>query len=504
MPNTSTTAKPTRPMHLPGARRAEELAVVHLVAEYWPYARTGGLAEAVRGIATFQAVSGTPVTVFLPLYRSIRDAFPDLEPARDPYFVQVGSRLEEARIYQPPGPRQNPRVLFVAHDGFFGRSGLYGQDGADYPDNPLRFGFYNLAVLQVLSELANVPVVVHAHDWHTALASVFLRTKFAGNETHDRMAAVLSIHNAGYQGLFGPEVLDDVGLPRELYHWRWMEYWNHLNLLKGGLVFSDYVTTVSPTHAHELRTRAGGFGLHQTFIELQDRFVGIRNGIDLDVWNPEQDLGIEATYSRFDLTGKPRCKQALQREHGLPEYPRVPLFGMTARLVAQKGLDLLLDGDVLDRAEAQFVFLGEGERRYEEALRAKAAQYPDRIIVDTAFSEPKEHRLLAGADMLLMPSLYEPCGLTQLRAQRYGAPPIVRRVGGLADTVEDGVSGFAFDGYSPDALQEAGFRALRGYADSPRWQTVVRHAMARDFSWERSVDQYLEVYRRAIAHAAMR
>jgi len=501
MPNTSTTAKPTRPMHLPGARRAEELAVVHLVAEYWPYARTGGLAEAVRGIATFQAVSGTPVTVFLPLYRSIRDAFPDLEPARDPYFVQVGSRLEEARIYQPPGPRQNPRVLFVAHDGFFGRSGLYGQDGADYPDNPLRFGFYNLAVLQVLSELANVPVVVHAHDWHTALASVFLRTKFAGNETHDRMAAVLSIHNAGYQGLFGPEVLDDVGLPRELYHWRWMEYWNHLNLLKGGLVFSDYVTTVSPTHAHELRTRAGGFGLHQTFIELQDRFVGIRNGIDLDVWNPEQDLGIEATYSRFDLTGKPRCKQALQREHGLPEYPRVPLFGMTARLVAQKGLDLLLDGDVLDRAEAQFVFLGEGERRYEEALRAKAAQYPDRIIVDTAFSEPKEHRLLAGADMLLMPSLYEPCGLTQMRAQRYGALPVARRVGGLADTIEDQVTGFLFDGYAPDDLWVAMTRGMNLYRSEPyAWEDHMVEAMSRDFGWASSASRYLDVYRRALAN----
>ncbi len=502
MPNVPTIAKPTRPIHFPGARRAEDLAVVHLVSEYWPYARTGGLAEAVRGIATFQAASGTPVTVFLPLYRSIRHAFPDLEPAKDTYYVQVGSRLEEARIFQPPGPRQNPRVLFIDNPSFFDRDGIYGEAGADYADNPVRFGFYNLAALQVLPELANIPVVVHAHDWHTALAPVFLRTKFAGWETYDRMAAVLSIHNAGYQGLFQPEILDQVGLPRELFHWRWMEFFKRVNLLKGGLVFSDYVTTVSPTHAHELRTKAGGFGLHASFIELQDRFVGIRNGIDLDVWDPERDLEIAGPYSKYDLTGKARCKQALQREYGLPEYPRMPLFGMTARLVGQKGLDLLLDEElpVLGRAEAQFVFLGAGEERYERALREIAEANPERVALDTAFSEPKEHRLLAGADLLLMPSLYEPCGLTQMRAQRYGAIPVARRVGGLADTIEDQVTGFLFDDYSAEDLWIALTRAMNLYRSEPgAWEEHMVEAMSRDFGWASSAERYLDVYRRALA-----
>lgn len=500
MTQTSTVAKPTRPMQFPAGRRAEDLAVVHLVAEYWPYARTGGLAEAVRGIATFQAASGTPVTVFMPLYRSVREAFPDLEPAKESFFVQMGSRLEEARIFQAPGPRQNPRVLFVEHDGFFDRAGIYGENGSDYEDNALRFGFYNLAALQVLPELSDVPVVVHAHDWHAALAPAFLRTKFAGRETYDRMAAVISIHNAGYQGHYDADILDQLGLPRELFNWRWMEFHDRLNLLKGGLVFSDYATTVSPTHAHELRTKAGGFGLHGTFLELQDRFVGIRNGIDLDVWDPANDLEIAAPYSKFDLTGKVACKQALQIEYGLPTYARMPLIGMTARLVGQKGLDLLLDDDLLARTDAQFIFLGAGEARYETALRAVADRYPDRIILDTAFSEPKEHRLLAGADLLLMPSLYEPCGLTQMRAQRYGALPVARRVGGLADTIEDQVTGFLFDDYTSEDLSVAIGRATGLYSAQPEaWAEHMVEAMSRDFGWAGSAHRYLDVYRRALA-----
>ncbi|MGH7542283.1 MAG: glycogen synthase [Gemmatimonadota bacterium] len=496
----STVANPQRPTHLPAPRAAEDLAVVHLVAEYWPYARTGGLAEAVRGIATFQAAHGTPVTVFMPLYRSVRDAYPDLEPARDPFYVQVGSRLEEARVYRRPGPRQNPRVLFIANDDYFGRPGIYGGERGDYPDNPRRFAFYNLAALQLLPELLHVPVVLHAHDWHTAVGAIYLRTKFAGRPDYDRIATVLSVHNAGFQGHFDPGVLADIGLPPELFHWRWLEWYGRVNLLKGGLVFSDYVTTVSPTHALELRTPAGGFGLHHSFIALQDRFVGIRNGIDLDVWDPENDPEIAAPYSRFDPTGKARCKQQLQRLCGLPEYPRTPLFGMTARLVGQKGIDLMLDDGLLHRSEAQIVFLGEGEERYETALGEIEAAVPDRVVLDTGFSERKEHQLLAGADLLLMPSLYEPCGLTQMRAQRYGALPVARRVGGLADTIEDQVTGFLFDEYSPDGLWLAMTRAMTLYRSEPdAWEEHMVKAMGRDFGWASSAQRYLDVYRRALA-----
>ncbi|WP_419948394.1 glycogen synthase [Candidatus Palauibacter sp.] len=474
--------------------------MVHLVAEYWPYARTGGLAEAVRGIATFQAAQGTPVTVFMPLYRSVREAYPDLVPITDSFRVRVGPRVEEVTILQHPGPRRNPRVLFVDHPGFFDRQGIYGEGGGDYGDNPLRFACYSLAALEILPELATVPVVVHAHDWHAALAPVYLRTRLGGRDVYDRMAAVLSVHNAGYQGLQRPEVLPHLGLPRDVFHWRRMEFYGYLNLLKGGLVFSDYATTVSPTHAHELRTTAGGFGLHGSFIEMGDRFLGIRNGIDLDVWNPATDPLIEATYSRADLSGKVACKQALQREYALPEEPRTPLYGMTARLVAQKGLDLLLEGGLLERAEGQFIFLGAGEPRYEAALRDVAGRHPHRIAVDTDFDEAKEHRLLAGADLLLMPSLYEPCGLTQMRAQRYGAFPVARRVGGLADTIEDQMTGFLFDGYTAEDLEVALGRAVAAYnGNRDAWAEHMVEAMSRDFGWANSAQRYLDVYRRALA-----
>ena len=222
------------------------------------------------------------------------------------------------------------------------------------------------------------------------------------------------------------------------------------------------------------------------------------------MWNPATDTQITAQYSADKLEGKRKCKAALQRSFGLPQRRRVPLFGMTGRLVTQKGLDLILGATELLGSDAQFVFLGSGEPRYERALVDLASSAPNRIGVQLDFTDRLEHRLMAGADIFLMPSLYEPCGLTQMRAQRYGAPPIVRRVGGLADTVEDGVTGFVFDGYTPEAFQDAGLRALRAYADAGKWQAMVRRAMARDFSWERSVDQYLEVYRRAVAHAAMR
>ena len=485
-------------------RGGEPVSIVHITAEYFPYARTGGLAEAVAGLANFQHAAGLDVTAILPLYRTVRDEDPDLEPVGQPFVVAIGPRNEEARVFRVAGPAIGPRVFFIEHLDYFNRHGIYGESGADYFDNHRRFAFFALAAMTALPRLVEGPVLLHAHDWHTALAPVYLRT-ILSPERHARDATtVVSVHNPGYQGTFGPEVMPDIGLPWELYNWQQLEWYGKVNFLKGGLAFADSVTTVSPTQAKELRTAGGGFGLHDVFIALGDRLVGVLNGIDQRIWNPAADTQITAQYSAEKLEGKRRCKAALQRSFGLPQRRRVPLFGMTGRLVTQKGLDLILGARELLDSDAQFVFLGSGDPRYERALVELATSAPNRIGVQLDFTDRQEHRLMAGADIFLMPSLYEPCGLTQLRAQRYGAPPIVRRVGGLADTVEDGITGFAFDGYSAEAFQEAGFRALRGYADSAKWLAMVRRAMARDFSWERSVDQYLEVYRRAIAHAAMR
>ncbi|HUF36853.1 MAG TPA: glycogen/starch synthase [Gemmatimonadales bacterium] len=480
----------------------EPVSVVHLTAEYFPYARTGGLAEVVSGLAAFQRAAGLGVAAILPLYRTVRDEDPDLEPVGQPFVVSVGGRAEEARVFRVAGAPAGPPVFFIEHLEYFNRAGIYGEQGADYPDNARRFAFFVLAAMTVLPRLLPGPVLLHAHDWHTALAPVYLRSVFAAERWARQVTTVLSVHNPGYQGHFSPDVIPDVGLPWELYDWRQLEWYGKANFLKGGLALADFVTTVSPTQARELTTPGGGFGLHEVFRQLGDRLVGVLNGIDQRVWNPATDPQITAQYSAEKLEGKRRCKAGLQRSFGLPQRRRVPLFGMTGRLVTQKGLDLILAARELLASDAQFVFLGSGEPRYERALVELASAAPNRIGVQLDFTDRLEHRLIAGADIFLMPSLYEPCGLTQMRAQRYGSPPIVRRVGGLADTVEDGVTGFAFDAYTPEAYQEAGFRALAAYADSKEWQSLMRRGMARDFSWERSVAIYLDVYHRALAHAA--
>jgi len=471
--------------------------VVHLASEYWPYARTGGLAEAVRGIARYQTAAGAETLVFLPLYRVIREGFPEIEPCCDPYPVTLGGRTETARIHRRDTPPDQPKVYFVEHDGYFDRDGLYGDDAGSYPDNHLRFSFFCKAVLDWLPEVSPGPTLIHAHDWHAALAPVYLRTIMAGDPYLDGVGSVLTVHNGGYQGHVGREALPEMGLPDSLYAWSYMEWYGRVNLLKGGLVFSDMVTTVSPTHARELRTRTGGFGLQETFNDLQDHFVGILNGIDYDVWNPRTDQWLESNFSVEDLAGKGECKAWLQREYGLPVDPEIPVFGMTARLAEQKGFDILLAGGMIPRLDAQWIFLGEGERRYRDALQALADQAPDRIAAHFEFTELREHQLLAGSDFLLMPSLYEPCGLTQMRAQRYGALPVVRRVGGLADTVEDRITGFVFDEYQPWALEEAVQYALDLYKNRMAWETHVREAMSRDWGWERSVHLYQRVYHQA-------
>jgi starch synthase len=298
--------------------------------------------------------------------------------------------------------------------------------------------------------------------------------------------------------------MPDTGLPWEIYNWRQLEWYGKMNFLKGGIVFTDFVTTVSPTQANELRTPGGGFGLHDNFLWLGDRLVGVLNGIDQREWDPATDTQITANYSSAHLEGKRRCKAALQRSFGLPQRRKTPVFGMTGRLVTQKGLDLILGAQDLLTSDAQFVFLGSGEQRYEQALVELATSAPNRIGVQLDFTDRLEHRLMAGADIFLMPSLYEPCGLTQMRSQRYAAPPIVRSVGGLRDTVDDGVTGFWFAPYTAAAFSEAAFRALDCYADPARWQAMMRRGMARDFSWERSVGEYLDVYRRALIHSGAR
>ena len=475
------------------------ISVVHLTAEYYPYARTGGLGEAVRGLAEFQHAAGLDVVVIMPLYRTVRDEAPDLHPVGSPFGVTLGDRTDEVRLFRPAERTPGPRVVFIEQRDYFNRPGLYGEHGTDYPDNPRRFALLARAAVAALPRVARPPFLLHAHDWHAALAPVYLRGVPGVDVPADPVTVVQSVHNPGYQGHFPAELVPTLGLPWSLFNHEQLEWYGHLNVLKGGLVFADRVVTVSPTQARELRTPDGGFGLHGLFRALGDRLVGVLNGIDQQVWSPGGDEQITATYDAAHLDAKRRCKAALQRSFGLPQRRRVPLFGMTGRMVTQKGLDLILAASRLLDTDAQFVFLGSGEPVYEAALVELAARSPDRVGVQLDFTDRLEHRLMAGADIFLMPSLYEPCGLTQMRAQRYGALPVARRVGGLADTITDEKTGFLFDRYVPEAFEAAAFRALARYADPARWTRMMRQAMARDFGWERSAQRYVEIYRQAVA-----
>jgi starch synthase len=479
-------------------RSGEPVTVIHLAAEYVPFARTGGLAEAAANLARFQSRAGIRTAAFLPLYRSARSKAGELIPLGEPFAVPLGGRSETVRVLTQADPDPNGRVYFIEHDPSFDRPALYGDASGDYPDNHRRFALFALASVMAIPLVAAGAMVLHVHDWHAALALTYVRTQFARDPRYARLATVLSVHNAGYQGHFPPRVMEELSLPWSLFNYRQLEWYGKLNLLKAGLVFADAVVTVSPNHATELRTPEGGFGLHEVFSALGNRFTGILNGIDYEAWDPATDPHIAAPFSRESLTGKAACKGALQERFGLERAATTPVFGMAARLVTQKGLDIVIGTYELFRLKAQFVFIGAGEARFETALAKIAAMMPQRVAVNTHFTDELEHLVMAGSDFLLMPCQYEPCGLTQMRAQRYGVAPIVRRVGGLVDTVEDGVTGFVFDPYGAEPLVGAALRGIDCYYNPFEWRRMIQAAMGRDFSWQRAVAEYLGVYRRVV------
>lgn len=494
-PRRGTRASPLR------SASGDPITVVHLAAEFTPYARTGGLAEAVQGLADIQTRQGIPVIVIMPLYRVARTVAKNLEQIGGEVTVYVGPRREQVRFFRDADRTSGPIVIFVDHPQYFDREGIYVEGGADYPDNPRRFALFTRAALEAISLVVKGPVLLHAHDWHSSLALVYMRSYADLRARFHGTGAVLSVHNAGYQGHFSPAVIGDLGIPPETFNLHQLEWYGKVNFLKGGLAFCDYAVTVSPSHAEELRTPAGGFGLHAMFTHLGDRFQGITNGIDQDVWNPGTDTEIAANFTRDDTFNKAECKAALQRTFGLPERKDVPIIGMCGRLVKQKGFDIILPSGAVNASDAQWVFLGQGEARYKAWLSNLEARRPGQISAEFVFTDKVEHRLIAGSDLLLMPSEYEPCGLTQMRAQRYGALVIGRRVGGISDTVHDDATGFLFDAFTANAFDQAVGRAFQRFYDKQAWKPRVYEAMGRDFGWDSSATRYVQLYRRALAHA---
>jgi starch synthase len=475
-------------------------------SEAVPYAKTGGLADVAGALPLELAKLGHDVILLLPRYRCLNESgrsFRSVCKLRvsTPQGL-VDTLIEEDVIPVGQGDGR-VRVWTIRNEAFFDRPGLYQDRDIDYPDNLDRFSFFCRATIEVIAHLRTAcrwnTHVLHLHDWQTALCAVYLNTVAPDRQDVQRVRTVLTLHNVGYQGLFPGEQFENTGLPPSLFTPAGLEYYGLVNLLKGGIVFADYVTTVSPTYAREILTPEFGFGLEGVLRKRTNRLLGILNGIDIDRWNPETDPYLTANYSAADRSGKQMCKQALQREFQLSESS-VPLLGVIARLTSQKGLDLVAAIiPQLMAMDLQLVMLGTGEPELEAKFKMLQARYQQHMGFRVGFDEGLAHRIEGGADVFVMPSRYEPCGLSQLYSLRYGTVPVVRKTGGLADTVlpltawarqAGQATGFHVEEDTADALLAVLRRAVAVYQDRSMWDQLVEAGMTTDVSWARSAKAY--------------
>ncbi len=461
-----------------------------VASEAAPYAKTGGLADVLGALPPALARLGEQVGVVLPRYRGIFT--PEAERVASDIRIVVGPHTYT--IWIDEVQRQGVRYFFVNCPPLYDRSGIYGDHGDSYGDNHIRYAVLNHAALAVARYVFHTDIF-HAHDWQCGLLPVFLRENFRGDPTFFGAKSVLTIHNLGYQGNFDGGILGQLGLDRSLFHPEGLEFWGHLSFLKAGVVWSDSITTVSPTYAQEIQTPEYGFSFDGLLRSRASKLTGILNGIDFDYWNPATDPHLPANYSIDDLSGKRACKQALLEQMGLPVDLERPLIGIVSRFAYQKGFDLV--GEIAESLRYQNVavaVLGSGESRYEDMFRHFARVSPDHFAVRFGYDEALAHRIEAGSDMFLMPSLYEPCGLNQMYSLRYGTPPIVRSTGGLEDTVDD-ETGFKFRDFNAEGIRWGIDSALMAYADQEAWLKRVRRGMAKDFSWNSAALQYQQLYR---------
>jgi len=465
------------------------MSVLFVAPECTPLTKTGGLGDVCGALPPALRGLGVDARVLIPGYRDVLEKISARDPGQEvARFALLGFelRLLAASVGSVP-------FLVIDCPQLYQRGGGPYQNGQgeDWPDNGLRFGLLSKVAALLGSDgspLAWRADVVHCNDWPAALAPVFL------SQQAQRARTVVTIHNLAFQGNFDASLTARLGIAPEHFSIRGLEFYGRMSFLKGGIAYCDAVTTVSPTYAQEIQTPSFGCGMDGLLRSRREALAGILNGIDTAAWNPAADPLIAERYDASSLESKKANKRALQQRMGLPVDAGIPLFGQVGRLTGQKGSDLLA-GAVAELASmGQLVVLGSGEREHEGALRGVAAQHPGRVAVQIGFDEPLAHLIEAGADLFLMPSRYEPCGLNQMYSQRYGTPPIVRATGGLADTVEDGVTGFVFEEASSAALAAAARRALAAYREPAAWQALQRAGMARDFSWSAAARRYADLY----------
>lgn len=475
------------------------MKIALIAAEIGPYAKAGGLADVIGSLPRALRRAGTDTYVIAPAYRSILEHV-RAESAGDAMEIALGERRETFRILE--AEFGGVALRLIDHPGFFDRGGIYGENGADYPDNVRRFIFFGRA-----AAIAAAPLdaeVIHAHDWHAAAAPIVMRADTAMRPRFAGAISIFTIHNLAFQGIFDPADFALLGIDPSWYSIEGLEFYGRVNLMKGAIVLADGVSTVSPGYAQEIsRDPEFGFGMEGVLRARGARFVGILNGADYDEWNPAHDDLIAARFTPMNRGGKRRCRRDLRDRLKLPQSDEVPLVGMVSRMTPQKGFDLL--AAALDRIMAldiQLVMLASGEPGLERFFTSAQYRYPRKLRVVTGFDNAMAHRIQAGADMFLMPSRFEPCGLTQMYALKYGAAPIVRATGGLRDTVAqfDPASctgnGFLFSEYQPDALAEAVRRAVAAFANREDWARLMDNCFSADFSWAHTADEYLAWFAR--------
>jgi len=485
------------------------MKVLFVTSEVAPYCKTGGLADVSGAFPPELARLGAEVRVVCPYYREVKTRFkehgeePDVH--RDRLALKLGGRDNVFRVLKSRLGDSGAGLFFIDHPELYDRDGLYQEGGEDFEDNFYRFAFFSRAALEIARVDGFAPDVVHLNEWQTGLAAAYLKTELAGDPVLGKAVAVLTIHNLAYQGLFAAELLPASGLDPELFHPEGLEFWGKVSFLKAGIVFSDGITTVSPTYAREIQTPEQGFGLDGLLRHLSYKVTGILNGVDYGTWQPDTDRWIPAKYNEDDRSGKKRCKAELQKELGLAEKANRFLMGMVGRLTDQKGLDLVMEVfEDLMELNLQFVVLGVGDEQYHGFFLQMARKYPQRFAPRLMFDDPLAHRIMAGCDALLMPSRFEPCGLTQLYAMRYGTVPIVRATGGLRDTVANATRasirsgkavGFRFSQYDSAQMVLTVLRARSMFRNEPQaWEKMMLAGMARDFSWPTRARQYLRYY----------
>jgi starch synthase len=485
---------------------SQALKILFTASEVVPFAKTGGLADVAGALPKALAALGHEVVVVMPRYYAIDRS--ELEHLPGPLGVPMGSMGELwAGVYRTTLPESDVPLYLIDYEAFYGRSGLYTDEhGFGYPDNDIRFTFLSKAAMQLTHKLGFTPDILHAHDWHTAIQPVLRNTRYALDERFAETATVLTIHNLQHQGIFDERIMGILEVGWEHFTPYELEAMGGVNFLKGGIAHADAVTTVSRKYAQEIQTPEYGFGLDGHIRAHAHKLTGILNGVDYDEWSPAVDPYLPAHYDVGAMEGKGVCKAELQRHFGLPEDPDVPLVGFVGRFAEQKGIGLIAGAmEGLLHLGAQFVFLGTGEKWAEGFFSDVAGRWPDRVACHVGYSNALAHRIEAGADLFLMPSLFEPCGLNQIYSLRYGTLPIVRGTGGLDDTIVnyDPASGegtgFKFWEASPDALYHTVRWAVETWREAPEaYRTMQERAMKERFDWERSAREYERVYHEAL------